>query len=260
MEIGKSAFSHCNLLSEVFIPDSVRFIGDFAFSSCDSLVKLRMSKFVDFLGYNVFFGAGFESQDFVVENGVLRYDGKYRDLISNVVIPEGVVHIGDFAFNGFSNLSYVTLPNSIKTIGRGAFGDCLLLKSINIPDGTKEIGSSAFLGCKNLKYVDIPHSVDYIGDTSFESSTIINRLASKKTEFFREENLSDCFFEPSENENKKTEFFREENLSDCLFEPSDEFIDALFDGICVKKPVSFKEDTICSVPKNKNKKGNGKSI
>lgn len=90
--------------------------------------------------------------DFVIENGVLT---KYTGSGGNVVIPNGVTRIGDYAFWGCTDLTNVTLSNSITEIGWGAFIECSSLTSITIPNSVTKIGSSVFDGCTNLKEINV---------------------------------------------------------------------------------------------------------
>ena len=78
--IGDYAFSSCDSLSEIGIPSNVTSIGDSAFSSCDSL--------------------------------------------SEIVIPSSVTSIGDWAFSFCSSLSEIVIPSSVTSIGYCAFYNC----------------------------------------------------------------------------------------------------------------------------------------
>ena len=71
------------------------------------------------------------TSDFLIENGVLK---KYTGPGGDVVIPEGVI-----------------------AIGNSAFSDCKSLTSVTIPDGVREINSYAFSGCTSLAGVTIPN-------------------------------------------------------------------------------------------------------
>ena len=59
-----------------------------------------------------------------------------RDLL----IPEGVTAIGDWAFYGCIGLTRVTIPRSVKKIGGSAFYGCTALTSVAIPKGVADIG------------------------------------------------------------------------------------------------------------------------
>lgn len=72
-----------------------------------------------------------------------------REDIVKVKLPEGVVEIGDYAFENCRNLEEVICPDSLRRIGNMAFADCVSLK--NIRYGTDvEVEDSAFEGCAEL--------------------------------------------------------------------------------------------------------------
>ena len=53
------------------------------------------------------------ASDFVIENGVLkRYAGKGGD----VVVPDGVVEIGNSVFEGWGAITTLTIPDSVQSI------------------------------------------------------------------------------------------------------------------------------------------------
>lgn len=108
-----------------------------------------------------------QSSDFVIEDGVLsRYIGKYDSV--DVVIPEGIKTIGNYAFDGCENLKSITIPDSVTTIGMYAFNGCSGLDSVTMPNSIKSIGMSAFEGCKNLVSIEIPNGVISVGAAAFE--------------------------------------------------------------------------------------------
>ena len=56
------------------------------------------------------------------------------------VVPEGVVAIGDGAFENWKKLRSIELPESVVFIGKKSFRDCKSLKTVNLPKNLKEIG------------------------------------------------------------------------------------------------------------------------
>ena len=76
-----------------------------------------------------------------------------RELVEEVVIPEGYTTIGNGAFAGCTKLKSISLPQSLICIGKRAFKDCKRLKSLTIPKGLKTIGEDAFDECSGLKEV-----------------------------------------------------------------------------------------------------------
>ena len=92
---------------------------------------------------------------------------KYKDLIKEVFISDGVTSIGAMAFEDCSSLMSVIIPDSVTSIGVYAFYGCSSLVSVIIPDSVTSIGEYAFSGCRSLRSVEIPDSVTSIGDYAF---------------------------------------------------------------------------------------------
>jgi len=108
---------------------------------------------------------------------------KYKGKGGKVVIPAKiedypVVEIANRAFMGQTHKDYfdaneitdVVIPNSVVKIGDGAFLWIENLKSANIPASIKSIGGGAFGNCDNLETLTIPASLTKI---DFENSAYI---------------------------------------------------------------------------------------
>ena len=111
--------------------------------------------------------------DFEIKNGVLV---KYRGNDTDVVIPDGVTEIGDYAFNGCKSLSNITIPEGVKKIGNSAFAGCSSLKSITMPESVTSIRDFAFKECKALKNITIPEGVARIGEWAFEGCISLTNI------------------------------------------------------------------------------------
>lgn len=61
-----------------------------------------------------------------------------------VIIPEGITHIGDEVFKNQKKLTKVTLPESLQSIGDSAFEGCTGLTSEIFPDSIEEIDDYVF--------------------------------------------------------------------------------------------------------------------
>lgn len=125
------------------IPETVKSIGDDAFSGCESLKSIVIPNSVTGIGGSAFANSG----------------------LSGIVIPESVTEMGDRAFLNCHSLKEVRLPESIRKIGTFAFAYCANLESVNIPESVRYIGVSAFSNCYSLKEVNI--SADTIGNVAF---------------------------------------------------------------------------------------------
>lgn len=101
----------------------------------------------------------------------------------SITIPDGVQHIGRYAFSGCSGLTNVSIPDSLieddeRAIGAYAFSNCSSLTKIILSGKTSEpiaIGIYAFKDCNSLTEVELQgvHTVD-IG--SFEGCGSLKRV------------------------------------------------------------------------------------
>lgn len=98
------------------------------------------------------------TEDFVIENGILvEYTGEG----GSVVIPDGVMIIGNSAFFGCNKLTDVVIPDSVTDIGNSAFFDCGLIH-VSIPASVTNIGKSAFGHCRSLTSITVDkNNVNY---------------------------------------------------------------------------------------------------
>ena len=94
--------------------------------------------------------------------------------MTDLVIPNTVTSIGQYAFYGCSGLTSVVIPNSVTSIGQIAFCGCSGLTSVVIPNTVTSIGQGAFKNCSGLTSVTIPNSVTTIGACSFWNCNLSN--------------------------------------------------------------------------------------
>ena len=171
--------SSCPLLEQVSLPDSLRILGDFAFSDCPKLKTIVIPDGVTEIGEQAFYqdirltdvtipesvrsigGGAFrfsawmeakqQENPLVVVNSIL-IDG--MTCTGEVQIPEGVTQIVDYAFAPTFELTGVQFPESLERIGASAF-EGLNLKSVLIPEHVKQIDYRAFADCPALESIKV---------------------------------------------------------------------------------------------------------
>ncbi|MBO4719830.1 MAG: leucine-rich repeat domain-containing protein [Prevotella sp.] len=204
--IGKEAFYKCSGLTSVTIPNSVTSIGERAFGKCSSLISVTIPGSVTSIGNSAFsycydltsvhisdldawckISFGDYSNPLLYAHHLFLNGEEIKDL----VIPNSVTSISNWAFYECSGLTSVTIPNSVTSIGDAAFCDCIGLTSITIPNSVISIGVNSFSYCSGLTSVTIPNSVTSIGNAAFQvcigltSVTIPNSVTSIGDEAFK---------------------------------------------------------------------------
>jgi hypothetical protein len=87
--------------------------------------------------------------------------------IVEIILPDSLVTIGNYALKGFTGVKSVTTTGPVTTIGDSAFYGCTSLTGITIPAAVETIGEYAFYGCSNLTSIVIPYEVTNIGNNAF---------------------------------------------------------------------------------------------
>ena len=121
IEVG--AFSECDRMTSLVIPDSMTTIGDWAFTGCANMVRMDMG------------------------NGVVTIgDSAFRDCISltELVIPDSVTTIGEETFSGCNSIVRLEIGSGVTRIDSWAMEACPSLKEIFFRGAAPSFGKGVF--------------------------------------------------------------------------------------------------------------------
>ena len=173
--IGTHAFHGCGNLSKVTIPDGVRHVGYEAFSGCDGLID-----------YESIPGLGIVDGWIVDDNGILSVLAEDESFDGTFVISGemGIHGIADWVFDssplvcdpissqGLSDVTSLVVDNGVVSIGAYAFIRCSNLTNVNVSASVEYIGEYAFSDCKNLQTVFLPGTLrGAVPKTAFPTGT-----------------------------------------------------------------------------------------
>lgn len=191
--IGQNTFNGCKSLNSVTLPNSMVAIWSSAFANCDSLTEITFGNSVEIIEGNVFYNCPKLKKvnitdiekwcaiDFEYESSNPLYYGAElylnNTLVTDLVIPSGVISIGNNAFYNCVSLKNVTLADSVETIGYYTFYGCTSLESVTLSKALTDIPARMFGECTSLKSVTLPDSVENIGAYAFEGCVSLEKIA-----------------------------------------------------------------------------------
>ncbi len=208
--IATGAFQDCSYLKTITIPDSVKRIESNAFPMGGDLESVYLGSGVTYLDQNfsqltipnlyIKDLAAFCQIEHIDTNTTelsitSRFENLYlnNELVTDLVIPEGVTSISAHAFLCYQQLKSVTIPDSVKSIGSRAFYGTSISR-LEIGKNVETIGDYAFSECRSLKTVVISDNVTTIGNYAFANCYGITSLTIGKGVKTIGENSFDCAF------------------------------------------------------------------
>lgn len=136
--LSQGAFSLCDLLDNVVIPNSVTTMEPEIFNGCVGLTNIQLSSSCEVLDTSVF---------------------ALCTSLESIEIPEGVTRLGAYSgypgtgrvFNGCTALKEVKIPSTLQVIGKECFLNCTSL-DLTVPTTVTAIGEGAFKNVAHVTY------------------------------------------------------------------------------------------------------------
>lgn len=139
-------------------------------------------------GYTVTSIGGFEDNDIITK--VVVPDGVEKilsscfyecDNLTEVILPDSITEIGDFCFEKCKSLNQINMPSNLEYLGENAFYETISLRKVSFSEGLKNIYRYTFAE-SGIEEVSLPDSLEYIGYGAFENTNLKKVVIPEKVE------------------------------------------------------------------------------
>lgn len=154
--IGGFAFSSCNTVETVILPDTLTEIEAFAFDQCTNLRQINLPEQLTKIG---------------------EYAFHWCTALEEIFLPDSVQIVGNHAFSYCKSLRSARLSASMQQVSNMTFSCCSSLREITIPEGIEVISSYAFQNCTALQTITLPASLTEINNGVFDGCTQLQQVS-----------------------------------------------------------------------------------
>ncbi len=167
---GLCAFKGCYNAVSIRIPNSLTSMVQNSFDGCSQLSRVHISDLSAWM--NIDFGG-------IIYNPVYLAGNLYLNdnLITELIIPDGITEIKDYTFCGLTSLTSVKMPDSLVNIGESSFNECTGLTTIVIPDSVTTISDGAFSGCERLTEVTLSNNLTTLSSGIFHNCRALKSIS-----------------------------------------------------------------------------------
>ena len=206
--IENEAFADCVNLHTISISNEFTKIGDSVFSNCSNLTNVYYKGTIEDWCKIPFNNEYSNPMYYASHIYMLNENNEYQE-VTEIVIPETIIEIGNYQFSGFKNVTNILISSSVTSICVGAFSGTDNLTCIKVDSGNKvydsrdncnaiietatntlvigfmntiipstitRIGEYAFSYCNNLISIEIPTSVTSIGQSAFSGCSSLTSI------------------------------------------------------------------------------------
>ena len=194
--VNDNAFAYCRHLEKAVLNESLNSIGCQAFMTTTSLSEINIPDSVRYIGSECFAFSGIKSARLPENDAfmvILRKTFLGCKNLEAIEIPDNVKSINDDAFNECTSLRHINLDKvqmigssafaetaleyitlSARNIDSGAFAQCENLKKADLSGiGTKKLDSRLFSECKSLSEISLPkNQIKKFGNNCFYHTAI----------------------------------------------------------------------------------------
>lgn len=159
-KINDATFQSCPRLEVVELANSIKEIGNYAFSGCSNLRRIQLSNSLERIGISSF---------------------QHCVMMESIELPRTLHQIGKHAFSGCFSLRRIEIPNGIRELNESSFQSCATLEAVTFnttKDSTLQIiHRHAFLSCSSLKHITLPDSVQELKKGCFQNCIALESVS-----------------------------------------------------------------------------------
>ena len=154
--ILENAFANSKIV-EVYVPDTLNFIGKNAFYNCTmlkviSLAETNVTEIADFVFCNCY-------------------------SLSNLNLPTSIRSLGKYSCSSIGVPIIDPLPETLESIGEGCFDNCSSLLSISLSKThVTHFPKNLFRGCTKISKIEVPENLTVIGENAFYKASVIEQV------------------------------------------------------------------------------------
>lgn len=209
--IRESTFEGCSALEVIYIGKNIKTFCEDAFYDCENMREIHISDINAWLNVNI----ESEAASPAYKGGELYVNGSP---LTELVIPETITSIPQYAFRYCTSLYSITLHKNITSIGKGAFHGCWRLaevingSSLSLSKGSEDYGLVANYAIDirtGTSNVDIQN--DFVFYTSTNGKIYLLDYLGSSTAIILPEDYNGKFYDIS-----KYAFFREAKYTNIV--------------------------------------------
>ena len=181
--IGDGAFGYCPKITSITIPSTITSMGAVVFFNSQYIKSIvwNAKNCRDFNNANESPFSKYATNSDYSNSYYYSYTGGAFNYANNwttsIIFGDEVEHIPAYLCYSFQGeLRNLVIPDNVKTIGDYAFCNNNKLVSLKLGVGLTEVGKYAFEGCSSLTEVSIPDNVTTINQYAFYNCTSLATL------------------------------------------------------------------------------------
>lgn len=187
-EVGELAFSGSRLQS-IYLPAGVSVIGRGAFSqiptleqitvaSANTAFKISGNLLVTADGRRAIAAPALQGAVSFPSGVEILGDYLCADMTAITSLDlSGIRRVGEYVFYRCGGIATVDFGTVLESIGRMSFQRCTALKSVTLPASLKSTGFQSFTYCSSLSTLSINDGIEELGPLSFYACTSLTKVA-----------------------------------------------------------------------------------